>query len=62
MIAITKILLTSGKGVLTALLILLGLEFYLHNEDFLHRYRSVFATGRAADKINSILANTGNNS
>lgn len=45
-------LLTSGKGVLTALLILLGLELYLHNEDFLHRYRSVFATGRAADKIN----------
>lgn len=30
---------------------LLGVELYLHNEDFLHRYRSVFAVGRAADKI-----------
>lgn len=30
----------------------MGFEFYLHNEDFLYRYRSVFAVGRAADKIN----------
>lgn len=41
----------SGKGIIVGLLILLAFELYLHNEDFLHRYRSVFAVGRAADKI-----------
>ena len=40
-----------GKGIIVGLLILLGIELYLHNDDFLHRYRSVFAVGRAADKI-----------
>jgi hypothetical protein len=34
---------------------LLGAELYLHNEDFLHRYRSVFAVGRAADKITHVV-------
>jgi len=41
----------SGKGVIIGLLVLLGVELYLHNDDFLHRYRSVFAVGRAANKI-----------
>lgn len=40
-----------GKGVLVSLMVLFGIELYLHNDDFLHRYRSVFAVGRAADKI-----------
>ncbi len=40
-----------GKGVLIGLAVLLGVEFYLHSDAFLHRYRSVFAVGRAADKI-----------
>jgi len=41
----------SVKGIVSALVILLGVELYLHNDDFLHRYRSVFAVGRAADKL-----------
>lgn len=41
----------AGKGLLSCLVILLGVELYLHNPDFLHRYRSVFAVGRAADKL-----------
>ncbi len=42
------------KGLLAALIILLGTELYLHNDDFLYRYRSVFAVGRAADKLSYI--------
>ena len=45
----------SGKGVIIGLLVLLGVELYLHNDDFLHRYRSVFAVGRAADKITHVV-------
>lgn len=45
----------SGKGVVIGLLVLLGVELYLHNDDFLHRYRSVFAVGRAADKITHVV-------
>ena len=45
----------SGKGVIIGLLVLLGIELYLHNDDFLHRYRSVFAVGRAADKITHVV-------
>jgi hypothetical protein len=33
-----------------ALLLLLAVEAWLHTDDFLHRYRSVFAAGRALDK------------
>ena len=44
-------LLRSGRGLLSCLVILLGVELYFHNPDFLHRYRSVFAVGRAADKL-----------
>lgn len=40
-----------SRGIAVALLILLGFELYLHNDDFLYRYRSVFAVGRAADKL-----------
>jgi hypothetical protein len=46
---------TSGKGVIIGLLVLLGVELYLHNDDFLYRYRSVFAVGRAADKITHVV-------
>lgn len=45
----------SGKGLVIGLLVLLGVELYLHNDDFLHRYRSVFAVGRAADKITHVV-------
>ena len=45
----------SGKGAIIGLLVLLGVELYLHNDDFLHRYRSVFAVGRAADKITHVV-------
>jgi len=45
----------SGKGIIIGLLVLLGVELYLHNDDFLHRYRSVFAVGRAADKITHVV-------
>lgn len=48
---ITSAKFSHGKGVITGLLILLGVELYFHTNDFLHRYRSVFAVGRAADKI-----------
>jgi len=45
----------SGKGIIIGLLVLFGVELYLHNDDFLHRYRSVFAVGRAADKISHVV-------
>ena len=51
----TATLIASGKGVIVGLLVLLGVELYLHNDDFLHRYRSVFAVGRAADKITHVV-------
>ena len=51
----TATLIASGKGVIVGLLVLLGVELYLHNDDFLHRYRSVFAVGRAADKITFVV-------
>lgn len=40
-----------GKGLLVALLILLSVEFSLHSDAVLHRLRSVFAAGRAMDKV-----------
>jgi len=47
----------SGKGLIIACLILFGCEIYLHYDGFLHRYRSVFAVGRAADKIDYVIEN-----
>ena len=42
-------------------LLLLGLaEAYLHTDDFLHRYRSVFAVGRAMDKVRYVEAHPPN--
>lgn len=38
-------------GVLVALLLLAGIEALLHSDVFLFRYRSVFAAGRAMDKL-----------
>jgi hypothetical protein len=40
-----------GRGLLVALLLLLAVEAWLHSDTFLHRYRSVFAAGRAVDKV-----------
>ena len=40
-----------GRGLLVAALLLAGVEFFLHTDAFLHRFRSVFAAGRALDKV-----------
>lgn len=40
-----------GKGIICALLLLSIAEALLHSDGFLYKYRSVFATGRAMDKI-----------
>lgn len=39
-----------GCGLAVAALLLIAVEFLLHTDTFLHRYRSVFAAGRALDK------------
>ena len=38
-------------GTLVALLLLAGVEYVLHTDAFLYRYRAVFAAGRAMDKL-----------
>ncbi len=38
-------------GTLVALLLLAAVESVLHTDTFLYRYRSVFAAGRAMDKL-----------
>ncbi len=38
------------------MVLLLGIEVWLHTDDFLYRYRSVFAAGRAMDKIKYVEA------
>lgn len=38
-------------GLLVSLLLLAGVEALLHSDTFLYRYRSVFAAGRAMDKL-----------
>jgi hypothetical protein len=40
-----------GAGLLVAALLLGACELCLHGDRFLHRYRSVFAAGRAMDKL-----------
>lgn len=40
-----------GAGLLVAVMLLLILELSLHGDALLHRYRSVFAAGRALDKV-----------
>ena len=40
-----------GGGVLVGLAIILAIELYLHTDRFLYQYRSVFAVGRAMDKL-----------
>ncbi len=47
-----------GGGALVALVLLLTVEAWLHTDDFLYRYRSVFAAGRAMDKLLYIEAHT----
>ncbi len=46
-----------GLGLVFALLFLLCAEAALHTDAFLYRYRSVFAAGRAMDKIRFIESN-----
>ena len=45
-----------GSGLLFALLLLGGVEYALHSEDLLYRYRAVFAAGRALDKMRYVEA------
>jgi len=40
-----------GRGLLVALLCLAAIEAWLHTDDFPFRFRSVFAVGRAVDKV-----------
>jgi hypothetical protein len=40
-----------GKGLIVAALLLLAVEFLLHTDEALYRIRSVFAAGRAIDKV-----------
>lgn len=40
-----------GRGLLVALALLCVVEFWLHTDDFLFRFRSIFAAGRAMDKV-----------
>jgi hypothetical protein len=43
-----------GKSFWVALFIIVGVELAMHNEAIVHRYRSVFAVGRAIDKLHYI--------
>lgn len=43
-----------GRSFWFAALIILCVEFALHNETIIHRYRSVFAVGRAMDKLRHV--------
>lgn len=43
-----------GKSFWFATLLLLGTELALHSEAIMHRYRSVFAVGRAMDKLHYV--------
>ena len=47
---------SGGAGVAFAILLLLVVEAYLHQDAFLLKYRSVFAAGRAMDKLNYVEA------
>jgi hypothetical protein len=49
-----------GLGLLIAGLLLLAVELWLHTDGFLHRYRSVFAAGRALDKTMHVEAHCPN--
>ncbi len=42
---------TPGRGLLVALVLLCVFEAWLHTDSFLLRFRSVFAAGRAMDKV-----------
>jgi hypothetical protein len=44
-------------GLLTAASLLLVAELFLHTDAFLYRYRSVFAAGRALDKVQYVESN-----
>ncbi len=42
----------------TALILVLGVELALHSEEIIHRYRAVFALGRAYDKLRYVEHNS----
>lgn len=46
------------RGLIVALILLMVVEAWLHTDDFLYRYRAVFAVGRAMDKVKYLEATT----
>ncbi len=58
MIRFTRAFRLFGWGSGVALLLLALVEAWLHSDDFLYRYRSVFATGRAMDKLHYVESHT----
>ena len=46
-----------GLGLLVGVMLLLSVETWLHSDDFPYRFRSVFAAGRAMDKVLFVEAN-----
>jgi len=47
-----------GAGFVFGLALLFAVEAYLHTDEFLYRYRSVFAVGRAMDKLRYVESHT----
>jgi hypothetical protein len=54
----TRVFHLFGWGGVIGLLLLVFVETWLHTDDFLYRYRSVFATGRAMGKLQYVRSNT----
>ncbi|CAH1386247.1 hypothetical protein [Candidatus Nitrotoga sp. M5] len=54
----TRVFHLFGWGSVIGLLLLALVEIWLHSDDFLYRYRSVFATGRAMDKLQYVSSHT----
>lgn len=51
---LTRVFRLFGWGSVVGLLLLALVETWLHTDDFLYRYRSVFATGRAMGKLHYV--------
>jgi len=54
----TRVFQLFGWGSVIGLLLLALVETWLHTDDFLYRYRSVFATGRAMGKLQYVRSHT----
>lgn len=50
-VAMKRAWLRPGAGIAVAIVLLLGAEALLHSDTVLHRFRAVFAAGRAMDKL-----------